>query len=348
VKYERLQRKYHNLDALYKEARRQNAFLSEELRKKSERWRQWYEWYQRCKDTASPVRTKKEPQLLANITPSRAGTGNEPHNADQAHSGAEDLRMDISFRTSNMGDDRPSKHQPETQKSTRKIARKRNTDKADEINELDLPSIVSTKTDLSPKTSDMKSSEVIEIPESPVVINRNKSIPTVEPVTPLNLGAPPRPKSAPAQTVRPSKSVTPISTSSTGYKKKRKKNEHPNIKYWTEDGTDGMNPLPGSPSGEDDGVISAMLEGRLPSPPGFTTSSTPNNKVGTKVGRVRELVQVESDIGSDNDPSDHGRDSKRLRVSSEPRSRRQLLSPDLAARNKGKGRYATSVDTRYS
>lgn len=273
-----------------------------------------------------------------------------PHDADQVHSGDEELRMDVSLRTSNKGDDRPSKHQPETPKSTRKASRETNTDKANEINELDLPSLVSTKTDLSANTSDLKSSygtrAVIEIPESPV-INRNKSISTLEPVTPLNLVPSPRPKSAPAQTVRPSKSVTPISTSSTGYKKKRKKNEHPNIKYWAEDGTDGMNPLPPSPSGEDDGIISAMLEGRLPSPPRFTTPSTPNNKAGTKVGRVRELVQVESDSGSGNDTSDHGRDTKRLRVSSEPRARRQLLSPDLAARNKGKGRYATSVDTRY-
>jgi len=44
-KYETLKRKYNNLDHLFKEAKRQNVSLRQELDRKTELWKQWYEWW---------------------------------------------------------------------------------------------------------------------------------------------------------------------------------------------------------------------------------------------------------------------------------------------------------------
>jgi hypothetical protein len=157
--------------------------------------------------------------------------------------------------------------------------------------------------------------------------------------------------------------VTPLSAR-VSLKKKNKK-EYPSMKHWTEDGTDGMKPSTPSPDDNNNtGILAAMLEGPPPGPPGIATPlpipqrkvipSTPEKKSTqsvneVKTGRVRDLLESESDGGAGY-VSSEGREVKRQKgnnAMSEPRLRRQILSPDLASKNKGRGRYAASVVKRY-
>ena len=194
--------------------------------------------------------------------------------------------------------------------------------------------------DTSPTKSHFETLEMLEVPESPVVISRTITTTKLDPVRPPNLVA--SPKSAPIKRCGQSKSVQP--TSSSGYKKRKKRSDYPNLMPWTEDGTDGINPRPPSPMAEDDGIISALLEGLLSSPPPHRPGGSPKNK---SLGRVSELIDSESDGAGSKESSDGQQNIKRTKASSEPRpEKRQLLSPDLAAKNKGKGRYATSLDIR--
>jgi hypothetical protein len=136
------------------------------------------------------------------------------------------------------------------------------------------------------------------------------------------------------------------------------------MKYWTEDGTDGINKLPSSPTDDDKGepgILESLLEGNSPPPAKMTpishaqpsTSKLPDTKSGERTtstkGRVRDLIELESDSGRESTDSSTGeKDLKRQRRNqSEPRPRRLLLSPDLASKNKGRGRYATSIQQQY-
>ena len=129
------------------------------------------------------------------------------------------------------------------------------------------------------------------------------------------------------------------------------------MKFYTEDGTDGINPRAPSPLELDDGgLLMPMLEGPPPEAPGIagpisfstrkqspSTATIPDLRKSTaKAGRVRELVEIESDSESGEMSTPPGPIPKRQKVQSEPRLPRQLLSPDLALRNKGRGRYSSS------
>jgi hypothetical protein len=124
------------------------------------------------------------------------------------------------------------------------------------------------------------------------------------------------------------------------------------LEFWTEDGTDGFKPLP-TPSRKNKGtgVILEMLEGRVTGPlealsssarlksPGGPNLSAMDSKGTAKAGRMRQLIDAEGDVGTGLDsPSNPA--PKRQKVTP---GRRELLSPDLAAKNKGRGRYAESV-----
>lgn len=213
------------------------------------------------------------------------------------------------------------------------------------------PSSVSTKAKTSSNTR-----ETIEIPESPeVAVSRMSRIPDVtHPITPLNLPPAVRPRSAPVQNTRKSTSTTPLSTR-TSVAPKKKEKEYPNMKYWTEDGTDGINPLPPSPVDEDDGgLLMSLLKGPPPPQPGAASPLSAAERrprsstieTNGKTARVRELSEVDSDSGNSRDSSDAERNAKRRKANqtpSESKLRRQILSPDLASKNKGRGRYAASV-----
>ena len=231
---------------------------------------------------------------------------------------------------------------------------KRQTTKTEhQSSNLPRPSSDSTRTNTSSNTR-----EIIEIPESPdVAASRIGRMPDVtRPITPLNLPPAVRPQSAPVQDTRKSKSksTTPLSTR-TSVAPKKKDKEYPNMKYWTEDGTDGINPLPPSPVDEDDGgLLMSLLQGPPPPQPGIAgplpvSERRPRSstiEINNKTPRVRELSEVDSDSGNSHDSGDAERNAKRQKANqtpSESKLRRQILSPDLASKNKGRGRYAASV-----
>jgi len=193
--------------------------------------------------------------------------------------------------------------------------------------------------------------EILDIPESSVA-NPHK-ISLSKETRAISIDPSPRPKSAPTQRSRASYSSTPLSTRTSG--KKSKKRDYPSMKLFTEDGTDGINPRTPSPVEPDDGgCLVAMLEGPPPEAPGIaapiclpdrkqspTTLTAPVlTKSTSTAGRVREFVEIKSDSGNGEIPTPIERTQKRQKVESEPR--RQLLSPDLALKNKGRGRYSTS------
>ena len=217
--------------------------------------------------------------------------------------------------------------------------------------DLSRPSSDSTKTNTSLNTR-----EIIEIPESPeVAASRISRMPDVtRPITPLNLPPAVRPQSAPVQNTRKFKSTPPLSNRISVAPKKKDK-EYPNMKHWTEDGTDGINPLPPSPVDEDDGgLLMSLLEGPPPPQPGIAgplpvAERRPRSstiETNNKTPRVRELSEVDSDSGNSRASGDAERNAKRQKANqtpSESKLRRQILSPDLASKNKGRGRYAASV-----
>ena len=329
-------------------------------------WRQWYEWYESAKEKASPARLANKPQTPGHdmtASPSVSPTRNIALQREQGISDDEILD-DVRSRRSETSKDavlQPPKQQINKQASNRVPLKETTTtmDQSKEIIDLGLLALPSsrtselavtptkTKQELStPVKMVVETREITEVPESPVVITKSISKKATEQITPLPFPLPTssRPKSAPVeQPPRTSKVTTPISTNPGAYKKRKKAREHPNMGIWTEDGTDGINPLPPSPpTGEDDGMITALLEGRLPPPPPL--HFTPRNKT---LGRVTELVQSENEGASSNDDSSTYRPVKRSKTTSERRPpRRELLSPSLAAKNKGRGRYATSIDKR--
>jgi hypothetical protein len=203
--------------------------------------------------------------------------------------------------------------------------------------------------------------EILHIPESPMEnlrgVSRHKE------TRPVTIKSSPRPKSASVQCSRALNSSTPLSTRSSG--RKKKKRDYPSMKHFAEDGTDGINPRVSSPDNtDDDGRLMAMLEGPPPEALGTATPisvprRTPSpatipgllkRKSTSKAGRGRELIEIDSDSGSGEISIPNERDTKRQKVInkalSEPRLRREILSPDLALKNKGRGRYSTSMPKR--
>jgi hypothetical protein len=64
---------------------------------------------------------------------------------------------------------------------------------------------------------------------------------------------------------------------------------------------------------------------------------------------VREIIELESDSGSGEASTPDTKRQKVTKAQSEPRPlRRQILSPDLGSKNKGRGRYSTSLTKRYN
>lgn len=137
---------------------------------------------------------------------------------------------------------------------------------------------------------------------------------------------------------------------------KKMKRDYPDMGLFTEDGTDGLNSKPHSPVECDDGggILTALLERPppeplspatpLPTPKRGLASSKAASRTSTpaKTGPVREIIDIDSD-NSGEVLTLIERDPKRQKVQSGPRVRREIVSPDLAAKNKGRGRYASSV-----
>ena len=387
--YETLRRKYAGLDNLYKEAKRQNAFLKSELEKKSEQWREWHKWWSRQKRALKPRASESPVRTLTSLRSKASNRDSTTLTADgKGINAAEGSKMDTEsitedeideselFRTTFSPDTVAARRETQTTPSK---SHRRRSHPEDTVQAAEQRSQIKQDLQISPADRNVKiedhspeasrvttviengrassrKREVIEILESPeIAVSRIGRIPDMtRPITPISLPPSVRPQSAPVQNTRKSRLSTPLSTSpSVGNKKKVK--EYPNMKYWTEDGTDGVNPRPPSPVEEDDGgLLVSLLRGQPPPRPGTASplaqagqrlrASTPETKA--KTARVRELSEVDSDSASGRESTDAERESKRhkgIQTPSESKLRRQILSPDLASRNKGRGRYAASV-----
>ena len=320
-KYETLKRKYCNLDNLFKEAKRQNALLKQELDGNKELWRRWYDWWTlqkqslRVKST-SPI--KSSGVTVEQKVPS-------PMKEDEMQDVSNGLRAATSSLLEVM--DRSLDDEPQN------VELERSVSEPPPIQSQESPSKTRharlTETDTPSKK---RMIEILEVPESPAMVAR-----IIQPQTLRqnieNLKSVPRAKSAPI----PSDSTTLTS-------KVKKKREYPSMKFFTEDGTDGMQALPASPTEEDTGMIAAMLGGS-PETPAISRQTSVVARLPK--GRLQELMTTDSDSAVETDNEE--RPAKRLRgsgVSSEPRARRELLSPSLAQQNRGRGRYKTSVVER--
>jgi hypothetical protein len=405
--FDTVKRKYNNLDVRYKEAKRQNQTLKNDIRKKSDQWREWYEWWSSQKQK---VKTK------GSVSPPKPQTVNPESQAEQSRPGLPG-KLDIGrypeFDYLNEDEDEVDEADfIHTTFDPDAVASRRETQPASPLEEKDRYSLASLRgLDIPPKGFDIfdkraqprihkpntpvapqsgneddikktirnanlsarksvppsasKTREVIDLLDSPEkVVSKLGTIPVgISPASSLSLSPAPRPKSAPAQQTRASKLSAPLSARPA--QRKKKVREYPSMRHWTEDGTDGIKPLPPSPVEDDTGLLTAMLEGPPPGPPGIASPlplpqrkvvpSTPEHTTSenvsvVKTGRVRDLLETEGESGAGYVSSD-GREVKRQkgnRTMSEPRSRRRILSPDLASKNKGRGRYAASVVKRYS
>ena len=262
-KYRILQRKYHQLDSFYREAKAQLSTLKDEFATSTQKWREWHENDVQKRhfriETTSP--TKKQHESVNIDEP--------PEQIDR-----------------------------------------RNEDRVEVVDEdvpLDQRSLASVSSDKDESTASLNS------------LFKSCSTRTSEP--------------------------------------KKKKRGYPNMKYFTEDGTDGINPQPDSQIDEDDGVIATLLAGPPPQPLGKATPvpkmlppapSTPVSKIEpNSKGRAREIIELDSDSVS----SSSGNDVKRQKMEqarSEPRARRPIFSPGHAEKKKGKGRYSESFSLRYN
>lgn len=323
-----LKHKYRNLSELYNEAKRQNKILKELLDQKYEKWREWREWWNTQKQN---LRTKSislvenangqdiQRDVQSQVRPSTSGALDI---SESVSAGSDDEAMDELFKTTFSPDAVAAR------RDTQSLMSPKVTHAACPVDTLNVQ-----------KTIEI--SEITEVPESPLV-SLSKGNPIVSPKAQLS----PRPKSAPVRRIH--RSPSPLSTRSSGRLRKR---EYPNLKYWTEDGTDGINPLsPSPPEPSDGGLLSSLLAGPpdIPSPKPSVSplalEASMQDKSVVKKGRLRENADIYSD------KTQAERDPKRQRVhqeSSESRPHRPMLSPDLASKNKGRGRYAESVITRY-
>jgi hypothetical protein len=192
---------------------------------------------------------------------------------------------------------------------------------------------------------------ITEVPESPAVTT-GRTIPLAN----MDIDPSPQLKSASAKSKR-SRPTTPL-TGRPSSAKKNRTSKYPNMKYFTEDGTDGINPPSPPEENKDEGeggdsIIAKMLENppsqlyALPTSTPTSTKSLPAMKSEPKPRprktnpRVEELIE----ISSDSEPStpEAPRWTKMEKALSEPRAPRQFLSPDLKLKNKGRGRYSLSA-----
>jgi hypothetical protein len=371
------------------------------MKKKSDQWREWYEWW---------TTQKQKVKSKGSVSPPKPQTVNPENQAEQSRPGIPGKReigrypeFDYLNEDEDEVDETDFIH---TTFDPDAVASRRETQPASPVEEKHIHSLASLRgLDIPPKKgfdmfekygqpkvekpntplvpkydtaegnkkairdanlsarksvppSASKTREVIELLDSPEkAVSKLGTIPVgITPTSSLSFSPAPRPRSAPAQQIRTAKASTPLSARPA--QKKKKVKEYPSMGYWTEDGTDGMKPLPPSPVEDDTGLLTAMLEGPPPGPPGIASPlplprrkevpSTPEHKTSETVsvgrtGRVRDLLESESDVSSD------GRELKRQKgnkTMSEPRLRRQILSPDLASKNKGRGRYAATVVKR--
>lgn len=386
--HEILKRKYRNLDNLYREAKRQNQVLKNEFERKAEQWGKWYEWSKvqtetlRVKST-SPVENQSDQKNEGRDMQDRMDV--RVRDSDEA--GMEEDDEGNFFRRTFSPDGIAARRdiQPTVSPEATTVKPRASHERIIspyqkvELTSLDKSTSEKPKFDSivegieesihnnfgdSKEQRDVertsKSSDIIEIldvPESPIANLGSISVPkSILPKFPFESS--PRPKSAPIQRSRALNSSTPLSTRSSGQKKKKR--DYPNMKVFTEDGTDGINPKTPSPVEDDDddgGLLSSMLEGPPPGPPGISSplplvkrkpspsksdTSVLKSKSTTKGGQVRESIDIDSDSGSGEVSTP---DVKRQKAG--PRLRREILSPDLAVKNKGRGRYSTSVLKRY-
>ena len=392
---ETLKRKYNNIDNLYREAKGQNIILKTELERKTEHWREWHEWWNILRQTfkvKSPSPSKQPnhpPRTLEAVKEPQDGKAHKDtmdqgdvmlgRDDDEVMIEGDNIRTTFSpdvvatrretqsivspvipsikpmtsIEQTKSSEQLPSS-KPKGSKSNESVGNN-NMEAICEI--LDIPQ--STEVEHVQTTS--KPSKVIEnldIPESPISNPCRTSLSKETPA--ISLEVSPRRKSAPTQRSRTSNSSTPLSTRTSG--KKSKKRDYPSMKFYTEDGTDRINPRTPSPVEPDDGgQLMAILEGPPPEAPGIAMPiSRPNRKPSPptttpdlktnptiKSGQVREVIEIESDSGSGEISTPIERTPKRQKVQSEARLPRQLLSPDLALKNKGRGRYSSSILQRY-
>ena len=315
------------------------------LDRKTEQWKEWHEWWTNQKQrlrskSTSPPKNPDSPEpagdLPSPVHPSTLGVANVGGSTRELATDEE--AVEENYKTTFSPDAVATRRDTEPHVSPKMVVVP-NRDASQDPDDLEAQSRHGKP-------------EIAEAQESPLAKLHNDRRSS----SPLSIDLFPRPKSAPIQ--RAQKASSPISTRSSGRVKQPR--EHPSMKYWTEDGTDGVNPLPLSPiEPSDGGLLSSLLAG----PPETTTSALKANVSTTtlempmllptsplKTSRVRELVEIDSDGGGGLDGKPDDRDCKRQKIgrsSSEARVRRQILSPDLAIKNKGRGRYAESVINRY-
>ena len=379
---------------MYREAKRQNIILKTEFEQKTEKWRGWHEWWNiqierfRVKSTSPAKQPNHPPQTLEaekqlhngevdkNITDRQDVTlerGDAEVKTEEeyfrttfpqdvvparqdTHSIASPETPEIKPSTSIKRTESSKQHptsKPNGSKSNILVANN-SMEEVQQIQDI----LQTTELQYLQTTSKPEIIEILEIPESPLSNSHRTSLSNETRAISIELS--PRPKSAPVQRSRASDSSTPLSTRTSV--KKSKKRDYPNMKFFTEDGTDGINPRAPSPVESDNGgLLMAMLESPPPEAPGIaipisratrkqslTTATIPNLKESVaKAGRVRRVIE----LGSDNEGGEISTPpncaKKRQKVESEPRLRRQLLSPDLASKNKGRGRYSTSFIVQF-
>jgi hypothetical protein len=395
--YKVLQRKYGNIDKLYKEARQQNQFLKDQLEKKTEQWREWYDWWNvqrqslRVKST-SPAKNQRERNDEMIAMKDREAQDEAVGRTDvRMKDPEEDDNEEAFFRTTFSPDAVATRRDTQSMVSPQIVTVKPGASNEHIISpqqKVNLPidnatsekrkSKSAVKDDKEPhllpdikEFDDMQDvqatskpsekTEILVIPESPVTYQGRISVP--QKARPIPFEPSPRPKSAPIQHSRALNSSTPLPTRSSGQKKKKER-EYPSMKHWTEDGTDGINPVHSLVDDDDDGgLLMAMLEGPPPGPPGIASplplvnkkpspskSEPPviKNETIAKGGRVRDFIEIESDSESEGVSTPEMKRQKVTKAQSEPRRFcREILSPDLASKNKGRGRYSTSLPKRY-
>lgn len=381
-KYRILQRKYDKLDSWYKEAKSQLSTIKTELASKTEAWREWHEWWNTQKHHLRVKSTSPTKKQAENVNTDGQTELPRSHGEDKMDVVDKGTSLDGVFRKSDSPEKEPANVSPSLNKfNSSKTTHKKRAQSNDSVDpfpkatpgksELGLPNSApkirvfdditnAIETEVKTTTKPHEVIEIFDIPESPVTSVAKVALPlgNVQ-ATPITITSSPP--------VSPSnKSTTSLngrfkSSSTRTSDLKKKKRDYPNMKYFTEDGTDGINPQPDSQNDqEDDGVIGALLAGRPPpflakatslppqpkmlAPPAPSTpapTSRPNSK-----GRARELIDLDSDSGNSSSGGDAKR-QKRERGHSEPRLRRPIFSPDHAAKNKGRGRYSESISVRY-
>ena len=346
--YEILRRKYHRLDVFYQEAKVQNELLRKELAQKREQWKKWIGWWMQQRptlahQTASKVRTIDVPRMdIREAVEGNQSVVEADQIVDEEEMSEPPFHRTVRHDEIALSGHSPSispRHKSEDIGSLMWGKRDRKADELEEIS-TELPSL--KRPSVTPNDV-----EIIDVPKSPAVNKREISLPK-ETTARSTTEQSPHPKSAPAKLSRPAK--TTDSHMRAGVRK-RKKKEYPSMKYFTEDGTDGINRLPDSPEPpeQDTGILKRLLGSLSPSPPRSVPISNQAGAALTPLApRDNEIPAKQEVIGTLSEPEgEEIRESKKAKTcSSRSERRRPLLSPDLAVKNKGRGRYSTSVLVR--